>query len=70
MYDYSDRDEKKKYNQIISYILSSFTVIFVLEAALKIVCFGFVGHKYSYLRDPWNVLDFIIVLTGYNHSIF
>lgn len=26
---------------------------------------GFVIHKKSYLRDPWNLLDFGIVVTGY-----
>jgi hypothetical protein len=28
---------------------------------IKIVALGFVLNKNSYLRDPWNVLDFIIV---------
>jgi len=28
---------------------------------VKIVALGFVLNKNSYLRDPWNVLDFIIV---------
>ncbi|KAL1524565.1 hypothetical protein AB1Y20_019455 [Prymnesium parvum] len=38
-------------------------VIFLAECILKVISFGFVqnGPK-SYLRDPWNVLDFIIVL--------
>ena len=27
---------------------------------------GFVGNKNAYLRDPWNILDFIIVITGYH----
>ena len=32
--------------------------------AVKIIAYGFVlGHK-SYLRDAWNVLDFIIVTTS------
>ena len=38
------------------------TAIFCLEALLKIVTLGFLinGSK-SYLRDGWNVLDFLIV---------
>ena len=28
---------------------------------IKIVALGFVLNKNSYLRDPWNVLDFMIV---------
>jgi len=25
---------------------------------------GFIVNKYSYLRDNWNIMDFIIVLAG------
>lgn len=38
--------------------------MFVLEAVFKIAAFGFVLHKRSYLRDPWNVLDFTVVIIG------
>ena len=39
-----------------------FTGIFIIECALKIVALGFVANgKGSYLREPWNVLDFTIV---------
>lgn len=37
-------------------------MIFILECLLKIVAYGFCfGHK-TYLKDGWNILDFIIVL--------
>ena len=39
-----------------------FTVIFVLEAFLKMLAMGIYFHKHSYLKDSWNVLDFVIVL--------
>lgn len=32
---------------------------------LKILALGFVFKKGSYLRDPWNILDFVVVSTGY-----
>ena len=38
------------------------TVIFTVEALVKIIAFGFVQHEGSYLRDPWNVLDFVVVI--------
>lgn len=41
-----------------------FTVVYATEATLKIIAFGFVVHRKSYLRDPWNILDFIVVLVG------
>jgi hypothetical protein len=31
---------------------------------LKIIAFGFVIHQRSYLRDPWNILDFMVVIIG------
>uniref|UniRef100_A0A8C6F9E6 Voltage-dependent N-type calcium channel subunit alpha n=1 Tax=Monodon monoceros TaxID=40151 RepID=A0A8C6F9E6_MONMO len=41
-----------------------FIGIFCLEAGMKIVALGFVLHKGSYLRNGWNVMDFVVVLTG------
>ncbi|XP_037707101.1 voltage-dependent N-type calcium channel subunit alpha-1B [Choloepus didactylus] len=41
-----------------------FIGIFCFEAGIKIVALGFVFHKGSYLRNGWNVMDFVVVLTG------
>lgn len=41
-----------------------FTTIFVLEAVTKILAMGFIIGKGSYLRVPWNWLDFIVVVTS------
>ena len=41
-----------------------FTLSFTFEALLKIIAFGFVTDKGSYLRDAWNVLDFLIVFAS------
>ena len=32
-----------------------------MESIFKIIAQGFVIHKNSYLRDPWNRLDFVVV---------
>jgi hypothetical protein len=32
---------------------------------VKIVSLGFVFNKGSYLRDGWNILDFVIIASGY-----
>jgi len=38
------------------------TGIFTIEAIIKILLFGFVFNgKHSYIRLPWNVLDFVVV---------
>lgn len=38
-----------------------FTWIFIGEFAVKVLAMGFIISKKSYLRDPWNNLDFFIV---------
>eukprot|EP00941_MAST-03F_sp_MAST-3F-sp1_P000668 g668.t1 len=42
-----------------------FTTIFTIEMFVKILAYGFMLHKHSYMRDYWNVLDFIIVITSW-----
>jgi hypothetical protein len=38
------------------------TAVFCIEASLKIIAFGFIFNgKESYLRDSWNIIDWIIV---------
>ncbi|CAL4058844.1 unnamed protein product, partial [Meganyctiphanes norvegica] len=41
-----------------------FLVIFCIEASLKILALGFVFHPKSYLRNIWNIMDFVVVVTG------
>jgi len=60
--DYTDDDNKTEWNQWLDKIDKGFTVIFILEASLKIIALGIVVHRKSYLRDPWNILDFLVVV--------
>jgi voltage-dependent calcium channel L type alpha-1D len=40
-----------------------FTSFFALEAIMKIISFGFLFNgKSSYLRNGWNLIDFIVVV--------
>uniref|UniRef100_A0A3Q0KBR4 Voltage-dependent calcium channel type A subunit alpha-1 n=1 Tax=Schistosoma mansoni TaxID=6183 RepID=A0A3Q0KBR4_SCHMA len=41
-----------------------FLIIFCVEALLKIVALGFAFHRKAYLRNIWNIMDFIVVVTG------
>ncbi|XP_075909071.1 voltage-dependent P/Q-type calcium channel subunit alpha-1A isoform X2 [Petromyzon marinus] len=41
-----------------------FIAIFCFEAGIKILALGFLLHKGSYLRNGWNVMDFVVVVTG------
>ncbi|KAG0432778.1 hypothetical protein HPB47_020527 [Ixodes persulcatus] len=38
--------------------------VYVVDTHLRATARGFVAHKYSYLRDIWSCLDFIVTLTG------
>jgi hypothetical protein len=40
------------------------SAIFIMEALLKIISFGFIKGEKTYLKDYWNILDFIIVLSS------
>ena len=41
-----------------------FTGIYVLEMCMKIIAMGFFYGKGSYLSDPWNRMDFFVVVLG------
>jgi len=57
--------ETIEYFQIISvYSKYVFTVLFIIEFILKVIAYGFVLEPYSYLRDAWNWLDFIVVISS------
>ena len=47
-----------------------FVSLFCLEAILKIIAYGFILDQNTYLRDPWNWIDFIIVVAGIINLIF
>lgn len=51
-------------NQIPRYCEPFFVLVFIFEAGIKIIALGFVLKKNSYLRDPWNCLDFFVVFVG------
>ena len=49
-----------KFNELIEYF---FSVMFCLECCLKVIAMGFFQGEGSYLRDNWNWLDFIVVIS-------
>jgi len=50
------------YNNVLDVWL---TIFFTLEAMLKVIAWGFFWDRNSYLRDVWNWLDFVVVLTAW-----
>lgn len=42
-----------------------FTGVYTLEAMIKITARGFIINNFTYLRDPWNWLDFAVISLAY-----
>lgn len=64
IFDYQDRDALGTKNSILEKIGKIFTAIFALEFVVKTVARGFVLMPNAYLRNGWNILDFIVVISG------
>ncbi|KAL3851956.1 hypothetical protein ACJMK2_015646, partial [Sinanodonta woodiana] len=56
--------DSNKINAALEHVEYIFLVIFTLEAIMKIIAYGFILHSGAYLRNGWNILDFIIVVIG------
>lgn len=50
---------------IIASIEVVVNIIFTVEAILKSIAWGFLLGKGAYLRDAWNVLDFVVLLISW-----
>lgn len=57
-------------NIVFTYTDYIFLALYSIEMILKIVGLGFIFPKGAYLRDAWNILDFIIVVSGYIPFLF
>ena len=51
-----------KRDEIITKIFYIINILFSLEMIIKILAKGLIFHKYSYLRNGWNIIDFIICI--------
>lgn len=47
-----------------------FLIIYTIEMVLKVIAMGFVMRQHSYLRDPANMLDFIVVILGWVSAFY
>mmetsp|Transcript_6417 Transcript_6417/g.22602 ORF Transcript_6417/g.22602 Transcript_6417/m.22602 type:complete len:1664 (+) Transcript_6417:339-5330(+) len=62
--DSPDLDEDSDLKKALNNIDTVFVICFVIEMVMKVLVYGFVLHDGAYLRNSWNVLDFLIVLVG------
>lgn len=40
-------------------------MLYSIEMILKILGLGFIYGDGAYIKDSWNILDFVIVMSGY-----
>uniref|UniRef100_A0A8C4QUP2 Voltage-dependent L-type calcium channel subunit alpha n=2 Tax=Eptatretus burgeri TaxID=7764 RepID=A0A8C4QUP2_EPTBU len=57
-------DDSNGINHNLEKVEYAFLIIFTVETFLKIIADGLVMHPSSYIRNGWNLLDFIIVIVG------
>ena len=58
-------DPARKKILVFRYIDMAMTVCFFIEMIIKVIAFGFLFNgKHSYLRQSWNILDFLIVISS------
>eukprot|EP00756_Hemistasia_phaeocysticola_P066115 Hpha_TRINITY_DN9008_c0_g2::TRINITY_DN9008_c0_g2_i1::g.141968::m.141968 len=64
MEDPTDTENKSTVNQIVYHSEYVFTACFTVEMIVRIMGLGLIRSSFAYLRDPYNVMDCVIVLTG------
>ncbi|XP_077479936.1 sodium channel protein type 3 subunit alpha-like [Stigmatopora argus] len=47
------------------YVEYTFTGIYTFESLIKILARGFCAGRFTFLRDPWNWLDFSVIVMAY-----
>ncbi|KAM7134266.1 LOW QUALITY PROTEIN: voltage-dependent L-type calcium channel subunit alpha-1D-like [Macrochelys suwanniensis] len=57
-------DDSNTANHDLEQVEYVFLVIFTVETFLKIIAYGLVLHPSAYIRNGWNLLDFVIVVVG------
>ncbi|XP_075458518.1 voltage-dependent L-type calcium channel subunit alpha-1C isoform X8 [Ascaphus truei] len=57
-------DDSNATNSNLERVEYLFLIIFTVEAFLKVIAYGLLFHPNGYLRNGWNLLDFIIVVVG------
>jgi hypothetical protein len=57
--------DPKDSNSIAEATDKYFLAIFTIEIFMKICAVGFIHAENSYLRDTWNILDFVVIVVGW-----
>ena len=58
------QNDMSNFNLLMEKMETGLLAVFGVEMVLNILSKGFILHRGSYLRSPWNILDFVVVVTG------
>ena len=56
--------DASKLKKVLNGLDIFFTIAFALEVVLKILAYGFIVGENTYMRSSWNIIDFLIAVTG------
>uniref|UniRef100_A0A452RG78 Voltage-dependent L-type calcium channel subunit alpha n=1 Tax=Ursus americanus TaxID=9643 RepID=A0A452RG78_URSAM len=59
-----DDSNSTNHNLVSEKVEYAFLIIFTVETFLKIIAYGLLLHPNAYVRNGWNLLDFVIVIVG------
>lgn len=62
---FDDTDRSDNPNPIFATFETLFLVLYTIEMVFKILGLGFIFGEDTYIWDPWNLLDFFIVMSSY-----
>lgn len=62
---FDDTDRSDNPNPIFADLETTFLVLYTIEMVFKILGQGFMFGENTYIWDPWNFLDFFIVMSSY-----
>ncbi|NXM76448.1 SCN5A protein, partial [Serilophus lunatus] len=61
----SPKNSSSPSSKTLKYVEYVFTGIYTFESLLKILARGFCLNEFTFLRDPWNWLDFTVIIMAY-----
>ncbi|NXG22757.1 SCN5A protein, partial [Grallaria varia] len=61
----SSKTSSSPSSNILKYVEFTFTGIYTFESLIKILARGFCLNEFTFLRDPWNWLDFSVIVMAY-----
>jgi len=63
-----DLEGEESCNGLFQFLWTSdlvLNILFTIEMTMKMIALGVIGHRYAYLRNGWNILDFTIVIISW-----